>query len=83
MKAPIDRDLAALYNVAGDAVGTSICRIGTNCQHTVSGAVALDTLTSDDARKCLVRDMVPEGLAVSAIFGTDEVGRGQPRYHPG
>ena len=83
MKVPIDRDLAALYSVARDAVGTSICRVGMNCQRKVLGAVTLDALTPDGARKSFVRHTVREGLDVSAIVGTYEVGRGQPPSHPG
>lgn len=83
MKAPVDRDLAALYSVARDAVGTSIRRVGMNCQRKVLGAVALDALTPDGARKSFVRDTVREGLDVSAIFGTYVVGRGHPPSHPG
>ena len=83
MKAPIDRDLAALYKVAGDAVGTCICRTGMSYQRKVSGAVALDALTPGGARKSFVRDTVRERQDVSAIFGTYEVGRGQPPYQPG
>ena len=82
MKAPIDRDLAALYIVTGDAVGTSIHRVGMNCERKVSGAVTLDALTPDGARKSFVRERLREGVDVSVFFGTYEVGRGQPQYHP-
>ena len=54
-----------------------------NCQRKVLGAVALDALTPDGTRKSFVRHTVREGLDVSAIFVTYEVGRGQPPYQPG
>ena len=54
-----------------------------SCQRKVLGAVAFDALTPDGARKSFVCDTVREGLDVSAIFGTYEVGRGQPPSHPG
>ncbi len=42
-----------------------------------------DLRTPDGAPKSFVRDTVREGLDLSAIFGTYEVDRGQPPYHPG